>query len=265
MKKIKLDSIRIDGGTQCRVVIDQPTVYSYLEHMKEGDEFPLIETVFDGTTHWLTDGFHRWHAYKLLGVKEVEVKYKPGTKEDAVLVSLRANAKHGKTLTLEDKRNKIKMALAIPGYAEKSNYEIARLCELSQPFVAAERDPEVKKRQKENYERHFAKKAGRQAQNTNSISNTEVPKIEPRIDDGSTPDDDELKANELAHQADVEAMHKLLDSDDALAAAHEEIKRLNHLNAQLKIRIDALMVEKNEAIKDAKRAQAQLDKLKAKK
>ena len=35
MKRLKLDAICIDGGTQCRVVIDQPTVYNYVEHMKE--------------------------------------------------------------------------------------------------------------------------------------------------------------------------------------------------------------------------------------
>ena len=33
MKKIMLDSLRIDGGTQGRLVIDQPTVYNYLEQI----------------------------------------------------------------------------------------------------------------------------------------------------------------------------------------------------------------------------------------
>ena len=61
-------------------------------------------------------------------------------------------------------------------------------------------------------------------------------------------------------------MYKLLESDDALATAHEEIKRLNLRVAQLETRLSSLMTEKNEAIKDAKRAQAQLDKIrKAKK
>ena len=75
MKNVKLDDIRIDGGTQGRLVIDQPTVYSYRDAMMDGDEFPLIETVFDGSTHWLVDGFHRYHAFKLLGLKNIDVKY----------------------------------------------------------------------------------------------------------------------------------------------------------------------------------------------
>lgn len=76
------------------------------------------------------------------------------------------------------------------------------------------------------------------------------------------PDEAELRANELAEQADREMLNKMLEADDALATAYEEIKRLQFLNAQMEVRIAALMTEKNEAIKDAKRAQAQLDKIK---
>ena len=264
MKKIKLDDIRIDGGTQCRVVVDQPTVYTYLEHMKEGDEFPMMETVFDGATHWLTDGFHRYHAYKLLGIKEVTIKYKPGTRDDAVLMALKANSKHGKTLTNEDKRNKVNMALSIEGYDQKSNYEIAKLCELSQSFVASVRDPEIKKRREENRQKSAERKAG-VASPTSSQTEDTSPTSIPDPMDGAAPDEDEIKAAELAQEADIEAMHKLLESDDALATAHSEIKRLNHLNGQLEIRLHGLMNERNEAVKMVKKLQKELDKLKAKK
>jgi hypothetical protein len=262
MKKLKLESICIDGGTQCRIVIDQPTVYSYAEHMKEGSEFPPLETVFDGSTHWLTDGFHRWHAYKIIGIKEIDVIYKPGTKEEAILAALKANAKHGKTLTNEDKRNKITMALLIPGYTEKSNYEIAKLCELSKSFVASVRDPKVKERQENNRQKSAEKKFGdtrpTSSPTTNPISSDPDPHA------GANPDDDEIKASELAHQADVDAMHKLLESDDPLKVAHEEIKRLNLLNGQLEVRLHGLMNERNEAVKMVKKLQKELDKLKGK-
>ena len=65
MRKIDINDIRIDGGTQCREVIDQATVYSYRDSMKEGDEFPRLFTVFDGATYWLVDGFHRYQAMRL--------------------------------------------------------------------------------------------------------------------------------------------------------------------------------------------------------
>jgi hypothetical protein len=61
-------------------------------------------------------------------------------------------------------------------------------------------------------------------------------------------------------QADLEMLNKLLEADDALATAHEEIKRLNYLNAQLEVRMHGLMNEKNEAIKLCKKLQKENDK-----
>lgn len=261
MKRINIDAIRIDGGTQCRVVIDQPTVYTYLESMKEGAEFPMMDTVFDGTTHWLTDGFHRYHAYKLLGIREIEINYVAGTLRDAQIAALKANGKHGKPLTNEDKRNKVKMALQIEGFDKLTDAEIARYCDVSKPFVAAVRRPEVKEKQKQNVEKHFAEKNNKKETSSNLI--TADDKVAPS-NDGIAPDEEELKATELAIQADQEAMYKLLESDDALATAHEEIKRLNLRNAQLETRLHGLMNERNEAVKMVKDLQKQLDKLRAK-
>ena len=82
----------------------------------------------------------------------------------------------------------------------------------------------------------------------------------PSILDGVEPDEAELKANELAMQADLEIMNKLLESNEPLKVAHEEIKRLNYLLAEQEVRIAALMNEKSQCIKLCKKQQAQLDK-----
>jgi ParB-like chromosome segregation protein Spo0J len=258
---LDINKIRIDGGTQCRVVIDQPTVYTYLEAMKEDARFPVLEAVFDGATYWLTDGFHRYHAYKLLGVKEVEVHFVPGTLRDAQIAALKANGKHGKPLTNEDKRNKVKMALEIEGFDKLTDAEIARHCDVSKPFVAAIRRPEVKEKQKQNVEKHFAEKGNKNETSSNLITGGN--KVA-SSNDGVAPDEEEMRATELAIQADQEAMYKLLESDDALATAHEEIKRLNLRNAQLETRLHGLMNERNEAVKMVKDLQKQWDKLRAK-
>jgi len=71
------------------------------------------------------------------------------------------------------------------------------------------------------------------------------------------PEEAELKANELAQQADLEALNKLLEADDALATAHAEIKRLNLAYAQLEIRFRGLMNEKSEAVRLLQKAQAE--------
>jgi ParB-like chromosome segregation protein Spo0J len=273
MRTVKLNDIRIDGGTQGRVVIDQQHVYHMVEMMKEGYEFDPIDTNFDGSTYWLVDGFHRYHAYKLMGIKEVVLKYVPGTQAEAVIRSYGVNSKHGLPRSFEDKKKIVEEALANPLLADKSNYEIAKICVVSQPFVAGVRDPEKKKKQKEAKEKNIkktAEKLEKQVENevvTNPISNQKVsPDVPPSdLSAGAAPDEAELKANELAVQADMEAMYKLLESDDALATAHEEIKRLNHLNGQLEVRLHGLMNERNEAVKMVKKLQKELDKLKGKK
>jgi len=263
MKQVKLDDIRIDGDTQGRSVIDQPTVYSYVESMKEGDEFPLIETVFDGSTHWLVDGFHRYHAFKLLGLKEVQVKYKPGTLEEAQVASFGVNGRHGKPRTNDDKRKVVLAALQHSLTKDKSTYEIAKICCVSQPFVAAIRNPEVAAKQKDAKEKSTVKKAQEITEATapesitNQISNPEVP----RADDGA-PSREEIEASEEAIKADQEMMYKMLEADDALAVAVEENKRLNLRVSQLEARLRGLMNERNEAVDMIKKLQKQIAKSK---
>jgi ParB-like chromosome segregation protein Spo0J len=88
----------------------------------------------------------------------------------------------------------------------------------------------------------------------------------PSILDGNVPDDEELRANELAIQADMDAMSKFLEADDKMAELAEENKRLRYLVAQKDIRIASLMNEKNTAVKMVKDLQRQVDKFhKAKK
>lgn len=263
MKKVNLNDIRIDGGTQGREVIDQATVYHYVECMKEGDEFPAVLTVFDGATHWLVDGFHRYHAYKLLGIKQLDVNYKPGTQLEAQVMSFGVNGQHGKPRTNEDKRKVVEAASTHELTKSKTDYEIAKICAVSKSFVASIRNPEAKKKQTEAKKKHVVEKAKQIIEEAQNGSQTTI--SDPAPTTGEGPDEAELMANELALQADQDAMYKLLESDDALKTAHEEIKRLNYLNAQLDIRIHGLMNEKNEAIKLCKKLQKENDKLKGKK
>lgn len=259
MKDLKFSQIRIDGGTQMRVSINQDKVAEYAEKMREGVQFPPLKVTFDGTVYWLYDGFHRYFALQASGATTCVVDYKPGTMEDAQDLALGANDDHGLPRSIEDKRKSVETALEMERHKDKSDREIAKLCKVSASFVGSIRRPEVKERQKKN----------REASATNQGNETQ-PKVEATVlDDPKViltedygPDEAELRANEFAEQADREIFNKMLEADDALATAYEEIKRLNLLVAQKDSRIAALMTEKNEAIKDAKRAQAQLDKIK---
>lgn len=258
MAFININDIRIDGGTQGRHVINQGVVSEYSEAMKNGAEFPSLETVYDGTTHWLVDGFHRYLAYKILNVKSVSANVTNGSQEQAQVMSFGMNSRHGLQRTNEDKRKVVEAALEHRLTKDKTDKEIGLICHVSASFVASIRSPEAAAKQKENKERHIKKKA-------QELQAAEAPAADSQtIGDGAAPDSGELHALEEAHQADLEAMGKLLESDDALKTAYDEIKRLNELNAVLEARNRGLMNERNEAIKLVKKLQKQVEELKKK-
>jgi hypothetical protein len=51
---------------------------------------------------WLADGYHRLFAHRVVGAVEIEAEVRRGTREDALRLSLAANATHGKKRTLGD-------------------------------------------------------------------------------------------------------------------------------------------------------------------
>ena len=75
------------------------------------------------------------------------------------------------------------------------------------------------------------------------------------------PDEAELKANEMAAEADRKMFNDMLEADDALATAYKEIKRLNLAYAQLDIRFKGLMNEKSEAVRLLQKAQTEIKAL----
>ena len=260
MRMVKLSDIRIDGGTQFRDQIDQDVVKEYKEAMLNGAEFPPIQTAFDGSNYWLWDGFHRYFAFMAMGLKQVEVEYKPGTQEDAQDWALSANAKHGQNRNNATKRKQVEAALAMERHKDKSNREIAKLCEVSDTFVASIRSSEVKERQAKNIEKHFNKKASKDDVSAVKLHPESDP-VPPMTQDFA-PSEEELEANQLMIQRDIETMNKMLESDDVIATLHAEVKRLNTSNANLQSRLNALMREKDAAVDLLKKAQRELDRIK---
>lgn len=262
MKVLKFSQIRIDGGTQMRVSINQDKVAEYADKIRDGGKFPPIKATFDGTVYWLYDGFHRYFAAQAAGATIIEVDYKPGTMEDAQDLALGANDDHGLPRTIEDKRKAVETALEMERHKDKSDREIAKLCKVTHTFVATIRRPETKERQAKNLAKHVEKKNKEDQSGVNSTPDESSADPKPVLTQDYGPDEDELKANELAQQADLETLNKMLEADDALATAHAEITRLNHLVAQLQVRISVLMREKNSAIDMVKEYQAKEKKAK---
>lgn len=147
-KLLGMDAIRIDGGTQSREKIDEAVVGDYADLIADGVQFPAVRVYFDGVSHYLADGFHRYHAHRKAFRGAIEVDVEKGTLRDAILYSLGANHEHGLRRTNADKRKAVQAMLNDFEWQEWSNGEIARRCHVSERLVANVRGsdaPEVRK------------------------------------------------------------------------------------------------------------------------
>ncbi len=135
--QLAVDRIRTDGGTQSRAQINWLTVTDYAADIAEGATFPPVVVYFDGADYWLADGFHRLEAHKRLGLVEIAADVKQGTRRDAILYSVKANAIHGLRRTNDDKQRAVRLLLEDEEWRQWSDREIARQCGVTHPTVAA--------------------------------------------------------------------------------------------------------------------------------
>lgn len=136
---VELERLRLDGGTQPRAELDEPTVRRYMEAMEAGVILPPIVTVYDGTNYWLVDGFHRAEAAALIGMAVIEAIVHQGTIEDAQWMSFGVNAEHGLPRSNADKRRAVEAALRHPRGQAMSDRAIAEHCKVGAPLVGTMR------------------------------------------------------------------------------------------------------------------------------
>lgn len=262
MKKLNLNAIRIDGGTQSRVEINMEAVADYAEAVKVGIEFPPVVVFHDGVDHWLADGFHRYHAHKQAGKASIHAEVRDGTARDAILHSLGANCTHGLRRTNADKRKAVSAMLSDGEWSAWSDRKIADACGVSQPFVSGLRKPpEVitvitppakKTEPKGDNGYHPEPKAS-------------TPKREiapPPMADADNMAEAQHTITELAAEneqlRDKLAVESLMDSEEAKTQTGETIRDLRALvktleaeNAALKVSRDTYQREASEAKKSA--------------
>lgn len=133
---LPVSSVRTDGGTQSRSGLDEATVQRYMKVMADGVEMRPIEVYFDGADYWPWDGFHRTEARRRLGLAEVPATVRQGTRRDAVLASLGANADHGLQRTEADQRRAVIVALEDEEWSTWSDRKIAEVTGVSHPTVS---------------------------------------------------------------------------------------------------------------------------------
>jgi hypothetical protein len=132
---VPLHCLRLDGGTQSRAAMDDAAIAEYSEAIRQGATLPPLIVYYDSVDFWLADGFHRYHAYRAAGVEQVMTDVRTGSKRDAVLFSVGANAAHGLRRTNEDKRRAVETLLADAEWAAWTDVAIAKACGVSSNFV----------------------------------------------------------------------------------------------------------------------------------
>ena len=260
IERLRLDAIRLDGGTQMRERIHQDKVSEYAEHYREAFDLPPVTVFFDGVNYWLGDGFHRYFASEAAGFKDIEADIRSGTQRDAVRVSWQANGHHGLPRSRADRRKAVLSALDDAEAPTWSNRKIAELCAVSHTFVnQVKRELEEPKAPKAE-DRVEGVKVGDVVE---TLPQTDEPKAPvetcPR-DDG--PSAEEFEAAQLREAADRKLIDDMLESDDVVKTLHDKVTELNHINSNLQTRINVLMREKNAAVDMVKDLQKQLKKAK---
>ena len=132
-RKVMLDSIEYEPQNQARVQLNNDTVAEYADAMGRKEKLPPIVCYHDGSTYWLADGFHRYHAARKRGEKLLDAQVIKGSRDDARWHAAGANTQHGLNRTTADKQKAVRLALELR--PNLSDNKIAAHCGVSQPFV----------------------------------------------------------------------------------------------------------------------------------
>lgn len=272
---LHISKIRIDGGTQNRVHLNEETVSEYADALTDGVTLPPISVFFDGADYWLADGFHRYHAHRKIGALDIAAEARDGTRRDAILHSVGVNGAHGLRRTNADKRKAVETLLNDEEWSKWSERDIAKACQVSHTFVAklktvtgnvaSDKKPTYinkhgqaaqmdvsrigKSHQPANAEPQQAAKSG-------SVQPSMDAEIEAEIHDSFDPIAELEKANK-----EIESMAKIFEANDQLDAAVKEVKRLNELVRILEERNRGMMNECNEAKRLARSWKNRCEKL----
>lgn len=197
MKKLNLLTIKIDGGTQARVSLNQDVVKEYAESMREGDVFPPVTVFFDGSEYWLADGFHRYFATNFNGLTSIDAEVKNGTLDDAILFAFSANGKRGLSMTFEDNRNIIYAMLRHPEWSKWTNTAIAKHIGVSSMTVGRVKATMEKKSDEPTVKKYVDKSGKESTVDTSKLKTKQKVK---KPDVSTAPSELEQKVSELSDQ-----------------------------------------------------------------
>ncbi len=154
MIRVPLDTITLDAELQPRAAIDRSVLDNYVQLLVDGTTFPPVVVFREDETLWLADGFHRWHAHKVLELDGIDIHPLDGSRREALLYSLSANSKHGLQRSNTDYRRAYEIACrnglvdptdsdAVAGLLRCTGRWASELTERAREAVRAARDAEI--------------------------------------------------------------------------------------------------------------------------
>jgi transposase-like protein len=126
LRELPIASVRKDGHTQHRTVVDPKVIAEYAALISEGAVFSPVTVWFDGTDYWLTDGFQRTAATERAGRDRIAAEIHHGPLSEAQWHSYAANASHGLRRTTPDAQVVVRLALQHPKAASLTDVQLAR-------------------------------------------------------------------------------------------------------------------------------------------
>jgi hypothetical protein len=248
--KLKLSTIRINGGTQTRALINENVVAQYTEDLLGNAVFPPVIVFDDGLNKWLVDGFHRFFAHQRAGLTDILVDVRPGTQRDAQLFALGVNDKHGLQRTNADKRKAVQIVLEDIEWQDFSDSKIAKICNVSVAFVAKCRKEFGKEATGDKkYINKHGKVATMDTKNIGKKTEVATPREKPAVEpvtelapaERYTPTDDDQIA-ELA-SVNTELNEENIKLKDQMVALSDDQEKINEQFQQLRAQVKGLEAE----------------------
>lgn len=139
VERLQIESLTLDPEIQQRVATDEALVEDYAEGISDWIESAPITVVAETDTRWVADGFHRVLAARRAALQAIPARVQAGTRHDALLIAIGANASHGLRRSAEDKRRALDTLLADSEWARWSDRRIADLVGISPTTVGTRR------------------------------------------------------------------------------------------------------------------------------
>lgn len=140
-RTLRLDPSKLvlDPALQCRVQMDAETIEEYAEAMAEGAVFPPVEVIEVDGQLLVVDGWHRVRAARRVAKSAIVARVRQGTRKEALLAAVAANAQHGLRRSRDDKRRAVRVLLCDHEFCGLSSREAGKLAGVSHAFVSKER------------------------------------------------------------------------------------------------------------------------------